>query len=74
MPATAVPAKPAKAGKPTPPLSDFMSRQETAAFCRLNVQTIDLAIKNAELRRFKIGRRVLLSRTDVVRWVEGKEA
>jgi excisionase family DNA binding protein len=71
MPAT---AKPAKAGKPTPPPSDFMTRQEAAAFCRLNVQTIDLAIKNAELRRFKIGRRVLLSRADLVRWVEGKEA
>ncbi len=51
-----------------------MSREEAAAFCRLNVQTIDLAVKNAELRRFKIGRRVLLSRADLVRWVEGKEA
>ena len=52
----------------------FMSRAEAAALCRLNIQSIDQGIKLAQLRRFKVGRRVLLKRADVIAWIESKEA
>jgi excisionase family DNA binding protein len=52
----------------------FLSRAEAAAFCRLNIQTIDAAIKNAELRCYHVGRRRLLHKPDVLKWMLAKEA
>jgi hypothetical protein len=52
----------------------FLSRAEAAAFCRLNIQSIDLAIKKAELPCYHVGRRRLLHKPDVLRWMLAKEA
>lgn len=52
----------------------FMTRAEAATFCRLNVQTIDAAIKAARLRCYRVGRRVLLQKPDVLAWMQRQEA
>lgn len=52
----------------------FMTRAEAAAFCRLNVQTIDQAIhQHKTLRAYHVGRRVLLKKQDVIAWIESRE-
>ena len=51
-----------------------MTRAEAATFCRLNVQTIDAAIKAARLRCYRVGRRVLLQKPDVLAWMQRQEA
>ncbi len=53
----------------------FMSRAEAAAFCRLNIQTIDKAMYvDKTLRFYHVGRRVLLQKPDVLRWMQVHEA
>jgi excisionase family DNA binding protein len=51
--------------------AEFIGRLQAAALIGVNVQTIDLAIRQERLPAYRVGRRVLVSRTDVIKLVVG---
>lgn len=56
---------------PQPDPEGYLSRAETAAFTRLNVQTIDAAIASGRLTVSRVGRRVLIRKPHVISWLNG---
>ena len=51
----------------------FLGRLSAAALLDVNPQTIDKLIRQGKLHRYNIGRRVLVSREELVRLVERTE-
>jgi excisionase family DNA binding protein len=59
--------------KPVTPDAEFIGRLQAAVLISVNVQTIDLAINRAQLPAYRVGRRVLVKKADVLAWVEGNQ-
>jgi len=58
--------------KPTSPAESvqYISRVDAAAFLCVNVQTIDKLIRDKAVRASRVGRRVIVRRDDLLRYVE----
>lgn len=51
----------------------FVGRIRAAAIVDINPQTLDKLIRQGRLKAYRIGRRVILRRADLLRFVEGNE-
>lgn len=61
-----------KSPKPEPRLESFeiLTRAEAAQFARLSVQSIDLLIARRKLPALRIGRRILIKKSELLRTLE----
>jgi excisionase family DNA binding protein len=54
-------------------LPEFVGRIRGAAMLDINPQTLDKLIRNGSLKAFRIGRRVIVRRDELLRLVEANE-
>jgi len=55
------------------PETEILTREQAARLLQLSVQSIDLLIRRHELRASRIGRRVLIKKSDLLRTLEAFE-
>ncbi len=67
-----MPAKSKTAPVSNAPLENYLSRQTAAAVIGVSPQTIDKHIREGRLRAHRVGRLVLISPSDMRRFVEGE--
>ena len=53
--------------------TSFVGRTRAAALLDVNVQTIDNFIRRGELRAFRVGRRVVVRRDELMKLMEANE-
>jgi excisionase family DNA binding protein len=66
-----LPSRPRK-NRPLRQSSQFISRLAAAELLCVDVQTIDALVRRAQLSAYRVGRRVILRRDELLAWLESQ--
>jgi excisionase family DNA binding protein len=63
---------PARSSSPQRQSPQFISRIAAAELLCVDVQTIDALVRRAQLSAYRVGRRVILRRDELLAWLEAQ--